>query len=588
MKISNIKVNNYRNLRAVDLDTNKIVVFIGDNNCGKSNLLRAITLPFMNQEIGAVNKNLGWQDINSAAKQEYYSFIEGNLEKIKNSTCDIDQFIDHIPFVNVEVTLTPQKVAEEYYVRNWTTNLDNDTPLFTIRYEYKVEDPQDLLRHISDILQDVDSIDDLKMNLLPIEFYKYQTIIPSTNEKVSYTDLAYFKYNALAAERDDFSNKSSQLGSKSLVSLLHNKMNTDDKKKVEQSYETFFNDLKNISSLEEVFNWQESSDLENAKDFFGKITLLPNVPTMNSLLNNVRLGYGDESLNSQGLGYRNLIYLFVMLNSLSIESDVALNILTIEEPEAHLSVSNEHLLASFINSTMNRNNQLQLFISTHSAEFLDKLDLKNVAILAEGSTYALKKELEGDQLDYLAKKPNLDFLKFLYSRNCILVEGPTEEMLIKSYLSTQNEQLNDIEVISLHKGFRDMLDIWLKVNQNTSHKIGIIRDFDNQRKAQEDHEAYNHYPNIYVTTTQEYTLEPEFVNTSTNFEKLKTYFSTKHGWEGIDTKENLSDKWRGAKTDTMLHFCRDIGTEELKDVVMPNHIREVIHFLITGEKTCIL
>lgn len=142
MKISNIKVNNYRNLRAVDLDTNKIVVFIGDNNCGKSNLLRAITLPFMNQEIGAVNKNLGWQDINSAAKQEYYSFIEGNLEKIKNSTCDIDQFIDHIPFVNVEVTLTPQKVAEEYYVRNWTTNLDNDTPLFTIRYEYKVEDPQ--------------------------------------------------------------------------------------------------------------------------------------------------------------------------------------------------------------------------------------------------------------------------------------------------------------------------------------------------------------------------------------------------------------------------------------------------------------
>ncbi|MFP3471179.1 hypothetical protein R0J90_14155, partial [Micrococcus sp. SIMBA_144] len=104
------------------LDTNNIVVFIGDNNCGKSNLLRAITLPFMNQEIGAVNKNLGWQDINSAAKQEYYSFIEGNLEKIKNSTCDIDQFIDHIPFVNVEVTLTPQKVAEEYYVRNWTTN----------------------------------------------------------------------------------------------------------------------------------------------------------------------------------------------------------------------------------------------------------------------------------------------------------------------------------------------------------------------------------------------------------------------------------------------------------------------------------
>jgi predicted ATP-dependent endonuclease of OLD family len=588
LKISNIKVNNYRNLRTVDIETNKVVVFIGDNNGGKSNLLRAITLPFMNHDIGTINKNLGWQDINSDSKQNYYSFIERNIDNIKNNVCKLDEFIAHIPSVNVEVTFTPQKIAEEYYVRNWINNLDDESPSFTIKYEYKVEDPQDLLCHIKDILQDVNSIDNLKMNLLPIEFYKHQIIIPTTGGKVSYTDLAYFKYNALAAERDDFSNKASQLGSKSLVSLLHSKMNTDDKKKVEQSYETFFNDLKNISSLEEVFNWQESSDLENAKDFFEKITLLPNVPTMSSLLNNVRLGYGDEYLNSQGLGYRNLIYLFVMLNSLSIESDVALNILTIEEPEAHLSISNEHLLASFINTTMSNNNQLQLFISTHSSEFLNKLELENVVIVVEGKTYALKNELESDQLDYLAKKPNLDFLKFLYSRNCILVEGPTEELIIKSYLSTQTKHLNDIEVISLHKGFRNMLDIWLKVNQNTSHKIGIIRDFDDQKKAKENHEDYNIHPNIYVTTTKEYTLEPEFVSTSNNFEKLKVYFSTKHGWDDIDTKEKLSDKWQRAKTDTMLRFCQDIETEELKDVVMPNHISEVIHFLKTGEKTCIL
>ncbi|UOR10984.1 ATP-dependent nuclease [Halobacillus amylolyticus] len=422
------------------------------------------------------------------------------------------------------------------------------------------------------------------MNLLPIEFYKYQIIIPTTNEKVSFTELSYFKYNSLAAERDDFSNKASQLGSKSLVSLLHSKMDSDDKKKVEQSYETFFSDLKDISSLEEVFNWQETSGLENARDFFEQITLLPNIPTMNSLLNNVRLGYGDEYLNAQGLGYRNLIYLFVMLNSLSIESDVALNILTIEEPEAHLSVSNEHLLASFINTTMNNNNQLQLFISTHSPEFLNKLELKNVTIVSEGKTYALKKQLEEDQLDYLAKKPNLDFLKFLYSRRCILVEGPTEEMLIKSYLSTQTDQLHDIEVISLHKGFRDMIDIWLKVNEGSNHRIGIIRDYDNQPKAQQHHEEYNHYSNVCVATTQEYTLEPEFVKTGDNFDKLKAYFSTEHSWKEIDTEEQLSEKWKKAKTDTMLRFCRDIGTDALNDVEMPPHISNVIHFLKTGDK----
>ncbi len=61
-------------------------------------------------------------------------------------------------------------------------------------------------------------------------------------------------------------------------------------------------------------------------------------------------------------------------------------------------------------------------------------------------------------------------------------------MLIKSYLAYQKNSLNDIEVISLHKGFKSMLDIWLKVNKNTAHRIGIIRDFDNQANAQQEHE----------------------------------------------------------------------------------------------------
>ncbi|WP_181351305.1 ATP-dependent endonuclease [Thalassobacillus sp. CUG 92003] len=584
MNISNIKVDNYRNLRKVDIDINNVVVFIGDNNSGKSNLLRAITLPFINHEIGSLNKNLGWQDLNSDAKKEYYSFLESNLDSIKRKECQLEDFLSYIPSVIVEVSFTPQDLSEEYYVRNWTNDLEANPPSFSIRYEFKVEEPQDLLDHVSGILQDVGSIENLKMNLLPIEFYKYQIIIPTTNEKVSFAELSYFKYSSLAAERDDFSNKASHLGSKSLVSLLHSRMAPADKKKVEQSYETFFNDLKDISSIEEVFNWQDTSDLENARDFFEQITLLPNIPSMNSLLNNVRLGYGDEYLNAQGLGYRNLIYLFVMLNSLSIESDVALNILTIEEPEAHLSVSNEHLLASFINTTMSNNNQLQLFISTHSPEFLNKLDLNNVAVVAEGKTYALKKQLEENQLDYSAKKPNLDFLKFLYSRKCILVEGPTEEMLIKSYLSTQTDQLHDIEVISLHKGFRGMMDIWLKVNEGSNHRIGVIRDYDNQPKAQQHHEEYNHHSNVCVATTQEYTLEPEFVKTGDNFVKLKTYFSTEHSWKEIDTEDKLSEKWKQAKTDTMLRFCKDIGTDALKDIELPPHISKVIHFLKTGEK----
>lgn len=587
MIISRLKIKGYRNLKDIDIVLNRLAIFIGENNGGKSNLLRAITLPFLNDEIGTVSKHLGWHDINNELKLQYFTFISGNLDRLKSGVVEEDEFVRYIPSVTVNVTFKPDG-ADEYYVHKWVNSIVEEDAQYNIEYRYCVENPQELLAHITSILadKDEDSIENIKMNLLPMELFKYSIVVPSTDEKVAFNDLINFKYNALAAERDDFSNKNTQLGSKSLVNLLHNKLTNEQKVQVEQSYGTFFKDLKEISDLEGVFNWQQDSNLENAKDFFEQITLLPNMPSMNSLLNNVRLGFGEDYLQNQGLGYRNLVYLLVMMNSLEINNEIALNILTLEEPEAHLCVSNERLFASFIHSIIHSSSKTQLFISTHSSEFLNKLELKNITVVTEGNMFSLMSVAQEEELDYLARKPNLDFLKFLFSRNCILVEGPTEEMLIKSYLSLQNNILHDIEVISLHKGFTKMLDIWLKVNNMTSHRIGIIRDYDNQPAAEERHSDYNSNSNIYVTTTSEYTLEPEFVSTGENFEKLKTYFGEIHNWqeEDINSPQALSDKWRNAKALTMLKFCQDFGSGHLEDIELPGHISRVLKFLQTGVK----
>ncbi|WP_333880478.1 ATP-dependent nuclease [Lysinibacillus capsici] len=586
MLISKASIYGYRNFKQIDLSFNRLVIFIGENNSGKSNLLRAITLPFVNNEIGSVNKNLGWHEINNDLKRNYFDFIEANLDRIKSADLSLEEFQEQIPYVSVKVAFTPEG-ADEYFVHKWISSI-NDEILYEIEYHFNVANPAELLQHITQILLDktATEIKNIQINLLPIEMYQYSINIPSIQEPVAFNDLINFKYNSLSAERDDFSNRNTQLGSQALVKLLHNKLGNEQKVKVEESYGNFFNDLKTISDLDNVFNWQESTEIDNAKDFFSKITLMPNMPSISSLLNNVKLGIGDEYLHTQGLGYRNLVYLLVMMNSLEINQDIALNLLTLEEPEAHLCINNERLLASFINSILNKSNKTQLFISTHSSEFLNKLELKNVTIVKEGAAFSLKAVTNQADLDYLSKKFNLDFLKFLYSRKCILVEGPSEEMLIKAYLNQQYNSLNDIEVLSLHKGFTTMLDIWLKVNHGTTHRIGIIRDFDNQPKAQQRHENYNQYKNVLVTTTTEYTLEPEFVKTEDNYEKLKTYFIEEHGWneEELKTAEDLSNKWRGAKTDTMLRFCQDIGTDYLKDITLPNHIEKVLKFLQSGVK----
>ena len=57
MRISRVQIENYRNLKKVDVNLDKIVTLIGENNSGKSNFLCAITLPLTSDD-GSGGKHL--------------------------------------------------------------------------------------------------------------------------------------------------------------------------------------------------------------------------------------------------------------------------------------------------------------------------------------------------------------------------------------------------------------------------------------------------------------------------------------------------------------------------------------------------
>lgn len=583
MKISRIVIKNYRNIKDVDICLNNIVAIIGENNSGKSNLLKAVTLPFLSDDVGYTGKNLSWTDINNEEKSKYYEYILKNGESIKDESVDIKSFTEILPKVSVEVTLEPTEM-ELYFVKDlsYTVNEDKSKVVYGLLYEFFPKNPSEILKQIKDVLfsEEVnkDNFESMKMNLLPTNFYSHSIVVPQKKVSVSYDTLRYFKYTSLIAERDDFSNTNEKLGSKSLVKLLQMKLDTKAKLVVEKEYTKFFDTLKNLSGMEDVINWQENTELKNAKNFFNEISILPNMPPMNSLLNSVRLGYSGEQLSSQGLGYRNLILLLVLMNSLlDKKNDLAYSLLTMEEPEAHLCVNNTRLMVSFIKSFMSTNNFIQLFYSTHSTQFINKLDFNNVVVVNNGHAYALASELDLEGKDYLSKNPNLDLFKLFFSKNCILVEGLTEELFIRAYLDSKPE-LNDIEVIAFHKGFQNIMDIWLKVNHESKNKLGIVRDFDSQPVAQKEHEKYNQYSNICVRTTVQYTLEPEIVGTGDNYKLLKKYFEDKYSWE-ISSQSDLSDKWRNAKSTVMLQLCKDLANKELDKFEMPSHIKDILDFL---------
>lgn len=580
LKITHVKIRNYRNLRDIDIGLAETVAIIGENNSGKSNFLKAITLPFLTDDNTHISKKLSWIDINNETKKCYYKKIILNQNKIRNDQITVEQFAEFLPTVSVEMNIQASG-AEEYYVKDMSYEIEDGEIQYGIKYEFAPKNCADIFRVVKEVVSQTEindaNLKEVKMNLLPVEYYNY-SIKVSDGSNVSYDTLRMFKYEALEAERDDFSKTKNQLGSKFLVDLLKDRLSDQDKLKIEKEYSHFFEALKEISDINDIINWQETSELKGAKKFFSHINILPNMPPMQSILSSVRLGYSEEELSMQGLGHRNLVLLFVLINSLlGKETDIALNVLTIEEPEAHLCINNTRLMVSFLKAFTDKNKTVQLFYSTHSTEVINKMNLKNVVVLHNGKAYSFADELEDEDFAYLAKNPNLDLFKLFFSKKCILFEGISEELLIRSYIDSK-ETLSDIEVLSFHKGFKKIMNIWKKVNEGSDNKLGIIRDYDNQSNAKKQHDKYNDDKEICVRTTEYYTLEPEIVNTGDNYKILKNKYGDVFGWNDM-TDDQLTEAWKNAKATDMFTICKDLASGELEGFQMPKHIQDVIDFL---------
>ena len=118
LKITHVKIRNYRNLRDIDIGLAETVAIIGENNSGKSNFLKAITLPFLTDDNTYISKKLSWIDINNETKKCYYKKIILNQNKIRNDEITVEQFAEFLPTVSVEVNIQASG-AEEYYVRDF-------------------------------------------------------------------------------------------------------------------------------------------------------------------------------------------------------------------------------------------------------------------------------------------------------------------------------------------------------------------------------------------------------------------------------------------------------------------------------------
>jgi Predicted ATP-dependent endonuclease of the OLD family len=124
------------------------------------------------------------------------------------------------------------------------------------------------------------------------------------------------------------------------------------------------------------------------------------------------------------------------------------HVVLIEEPENHQSPASLNVLVEKIRE---RCDGRQVFVSTHSSFVLNKLGLDNLALLGKGDPFRLT-ELDADVLDYFKKLPGYDTLRLVLADKIILVEGPSDELVVqRAYFNRHKKRpIEDgVDVISV-------------------------------------------------------------------------------------------------------------------------------------------
>jgi putative ATP-dependent endonuclease of OLD family len=207
----------------------------------------------------------------------------------------------------------------------------------------------------------------------------------------------------------------------------------------------------------------------------------------------------------------------------------------------------------------------------------NKLGLGSLILLSFDSVSLERSEVKITDLDegtkkYFEKLAGYDTLRLILCRKAILVEGPSDELVVQKAYFTAKHKLpieDEVDVISVGTSF----ERFLKIAAELKKPVVVVTDNDGdyQSKIVEKYNEYETIPTIKICADNRNelnTLEPQIVDANKDqIEILKEVLGT-----SVKADE-LSDYMQGHKTECALKIF-----DSPVDIKIPQYILDAIEW----------
>ncbi|MCW0018959.1 ATP-dependent endonuclease [Rhizobium sp. BT-226] len=444
MYISRVLVTNYRCLKTADVTLNSdLNIIVGDNESGKSTLLEAIHLALTGQLNGRpIQAELHPHLFNTATVTEYIAALIAKAPAVP-------------PAILIELYFHDDAALSK--LKGINNALGIDAPGVALSIEFNQEYAEEFKSYVAD---------PTLIRTLPIEYYVVKWRGFADNDlvtsrsvpiKPAFIDASTIRNNAAA--------------SRYVVDIMRDSLSKEQKVDLALSYRMMkdaFLDNAKVKGVNEALAKKKGEISDKA------LSVSLDTSSRATWEGGVMPHLDDVPLPLVGKGEQNAIKI-----KLAMASSADSHLILIEEAENHLSFSNLNELISHI---AERRGSRQLIITTHSSFVLNKLGVESVVLFHHGKSIRLNALTTGTQ-DYFMRLPGHDTLRLILAKRAILVEGPSDELIVQAAYVKQHGKMPleaGVDVISVNSlAFKRFLEIAVLLDRT----VAVVTDNDGKVAA---------------------------------------------------------------------------------------------------------